>query len=317
MTVTDGDEIVFVEEVDVTVNLSVVAQLGLANVTDDFSVTSAAGETTLCRRWACGSAVSIRLWVGAQRGPRDTHHGVWGWHSDRFVSRATLSKPCVYAPGEHTLTVVVLTEAGCTSQVNYTIFVGTAPEFSVTSAGDELCLPGSHDLSISSNGAFIDFDIFYSDNFLNINSFSTSNDTTVIHEFESSSLWFRGGNRTLIQLDNAYQATIVGSNVCSTNNLPTIFSVSPIVVSEGPELDIESSVGQTVCPGTTFDVVNNSEPPQIATLQGCSEDYPFYWELILDSLDFRQPWLQREPHRRQPGFRWLDRRQRNHRIGGG
>ena len=279
MTVTDGDE-TLVEEVDVTVNPSVVAQLGLANVTDDFSVTSAAGETTFA---FCGGLVEAQFQfdfgLAPSNVPVDTITVFWGDGTATGLSPGQPFPNHVYAPGEHTLTVVVLTEAGCTSQVNYTIFVGTAPEFSVTSAGDELCLPGSHDLSISSNGAFIDFDIFYSDNFLNINSFSTSNDTTVIHEFESSSCGSEVEIAPGFKLDNAYQATIVGSNVCSTNNLPTIFSVSPIVVSEGPELDIESSVGQTVCPGTTFDVVNNSEPPQIATLQGCSEDYPFYWEL--------------------------------------
>ena len=279
MTVTDGDE-TLVEEVDVTVNPSVVAQLGLANVTDDFSVTSAAGETTFA---FCGGLVEAQFQfdfgLAPSNVPVDTITVFWGDGTATGLSPGQPFPNHVYAPGEHTLTVVVLTEAGCTSQVNYTIFVGTAPEFSVTSAGDELCLPGSHDLSISSNGAFIDFDIFYSDNFLNINSFSTSNDTTVIHEFESSSCGSEVEIAPGFKLDNAYQATIVGSNVCSTNNLPTIFSVSPIVVSEGPELDIESSVGQTVCPGTTFDVVNNSEPPQIATLQGCSENYPFYWKL--------------------------------------
>ena len=55
MTVTDGDE-TLVEEVDVTVNLRR-PQLGLANVTDDFSVTSAA-EKPPC---LCGGLVEAQF----------------------------------------------------------------------------------------------------------------------------------------------------------------------------------------------------------------------------------------------------------------
>ena len=202
-----------------------------------------------------------------------------------------------FAPGSYTMVLTVVNPnpdvgGDCVGTSTYDVFVGDYPNFSWTAYGDELCLPqAAHVMVIQGDGSLVDYQISYSDD-SEVVSFSTAGDTTVIHTFEQSSC---GAviEEEFFYVENAFQGTLTASNACSSFGIPMVGTVLPIRVSQGPELAIETVVESAVCPDSVIAVSDVSTVGEIATTEGCSNEYVRYWELdsglILLSGDLGSP----------------------------
>jgi hypothetical protein len=92
-----------------------------------------------------------------------------------------------YGLGQYTLTHTVVLPNGCQVIKQYTVFNGQAPNITVSGSGQNTCLPFPYDLDILSNnvpGTL--YNVSFSDGSPE-SVFTTVNDTTISHVFNSSS----------------------------------------------------------------------------------------------------------------------------------
>ena len=188
-----------------------------------------------------------------------------------------------FAPGSYTMVLTVVNPnpdvgGDCVSTSTYEVFVGDAPNITWTTSGDESCLTGAaHEIAIEGDGSVVNYELYYSDDSPG-STFTLAGDTVVIHTFGQSSCdeVIEG---EFVSIENAFQATLIATNVCSAFGIPSVFEVYPIVVSKEPELAIESDAGAVVCPTAVVTISDVSTPGEIVTSEGCSDEYARYWEL--------------------------------------
>ena len=182
-----------------------------------------------------------------------------------------------YAPGQYTLTHTVVESSGCSATQTYTIFNGSAPVITVSGAGSTSCIPAPYPVTILSNGVVIDYVVSFSDGSAPV-AFTTSNDTTVTHSFTGTSCdqeyAYAPG---LPPIENAFSASIVASNLCSVNGLPTVFTIGPLSISAPTEAAISSSAGASICQGGAGTFTDVSEPGVEVSSQGCESNYSRWW----------------------------------------
>ena len=207
----------------------------------------------------------------------------WGDGSALLDNPAQGMVSHTFAPGSYTMVLTVVNPnpdvAGdCVGTSTYEVFVGDSPNITVTSSGDESCLPGAaHQIEIQGDGSLVDYQISYSDDSEGV-SFFIAGDTTVIHTFDQSSCG-EVLEEEFFSIENAFQATLIATNACSAFGIPTVVQVLPILVSQGPELAIETDAGLAVCPDEVVTVTDVSTPAVMVTSEGCSDEYVRYWEL--------------------------------------
>ena len=176
---------------------------------------------------------------------------------------------------EHTVTL----SNGCSVIRTYRVFNGSAPVVTVSGSGQNTCAPSDYQLEVLANNVPIDYIVSYSDIAL-IESFSTSNDTTLTHTFVENSC----GEEYIISpvlppLQNAYSATLVASNLCSANGIPTVVTIGPITVSSSPTAEILMVPFNPVCISDVVTLTNTGEPGQNVTISGCNDSTLVYWSI--------------------------------------
>ena len=274
---TETDELIIV--VEPVAN----ADLTLLNGGSNYEETTYNGATTFAY---CGGVVeaqfdfALNLLGGVD--PATTSVEV-DWGDGNTTSLANATPPVVlshlFGPGQHTVVVTSETSSGCLSASEFVVFVGLSPIIEVTSSASDLCLSGTHELTVSGNGTVIDYEVYYTDN-LNFPVTFTSDTVEVVeHTFATTSCGEEYSPTPLLVYENAYSVVVIGSNACTTIGSPSVSTFGPIRVSEGPEPAIEASVNGAICPGVEVMFTNITEAPELATATECTDEYAFYWEL--------------------------------------
>lgn len=185
----------------------------------------------------------------------------------------------VYPIGEFWLEHTVTLSNGCSILRTYRVFNGSAPIVTVSGSGQNTCTPSDYQLEVLANNVPIDYIVSYSD-ITFIESFSTSNDTTLTHTFVENSC----GEEYIISpilppLQNAYSATLVASNLCSANGIPTVVTIGPITVSSAPDPEISMEPFNPVCISDVVTLTSTGEPGQNVTIDGCNDSTLVYWSI--------------------------------------
>ena len=140
----------------------------------------------------------------------------------------------------------------------------------VSGSGQNTCTPSPYAIDIISNNVPIDYTVSYSD-IDDIEEFNTANDTTLNHIFQQNSC----GEQYVISpilppIENAYSATLIASNLCSTNGIPTVFTIGPITVS-GPEPVILPLPLGSLCQDESLLLTSVGLPGETVTINGCDD----------------------------------------------
>jgi gliding motility-associated-like protein len=187
----------------------------------------------------------------------------------------------VFPIGQFTITHSV-TVGNCTKTSQYIVFNGSAPVVSVTGSGQTTCLPSPFSISIASNDVPINYSVSFSDG-SPLNLFTTGNDTTISHVFNTSSCgvdyFFAPG---VPPIQNAFSVSVVAQNFCS-NGFPTVFTIGPITASTGPDATFSYSPGSPICQGEEVTFENTSAAGENISSTGCDSTYAFYWKLLQSS----------------------------------
>lgn len=188
----------------------------------------------------------------------------------------------IFPVGQYTVTHTV-TSNGCSETNQYLVFNGEAPVISISGSGQNFCLPSPFSVDISSNNVPIDYAVAFSDG-TPAQFFNTANDTTITHLFTTTScgvdyLYAPG----VPPIENAFSVSVVAENYCSTNGLPTVLTLGPITVSEGPTANYNFSPGSPICEGETVNFENTSTGGENIGSNGCDSTYAFYWVPVQSS----------------------------------
>lgn len=216
----------------------------------NMSVTTAAGTTSQTFNWGDGSADDNET---AIIGGKISHN---------------------YPLGAYTLTHTVINSNGCKRIKTYQIFNGEAPIITVSGSGQTTCLPFPYSIDVLSNKIpGTNYTVSFTDG-TPASTFSTINDTTIAHVFNSSSC---GQKYPVgpITVDNAFQATIIAQNSCGA----TFATVGPITISTGAKAAFNYSPASPICEGETVEFKDQAFGGENVSQTGCSNDYSFYWRM--------------------------------------
>jgi len=184
-----------------------------------------------------------------------------------------------YPIGDFLLEHRVTLSNGCSIIRTYRVFNGSAPIVTVSGSGLNTCTPSDYQLEVLANNVPIDYIVSYSD-ITFVESFSTSSDTMLTHTFVENSC----GEEYIISpvlppLQNAYSATLVASNLCSANGIPTVVTIGPITVSSAPEPEISMDPLNPVCLSDVVTLTSTGEPGQNVTIMGCNDSTLVFWSI--------------------------------------
>lgn len=216
----------------------------------NMSVTTSAGITSQLFNWGDGSA-------------DDTEAAIVGGK----ISHS-------YPLGLYTLTHTVTNSTGCKRIKTYQIFNGEAPIITVSGSGQTTCLPFPYSIDVLSNKIpGTNYTVSFTDG-SPASTFSTINDTTIAHVFNTSSC---GQKYPVgpITVDNAFQATIIAQNSCGA----TFATVGPITISTGAKAAFSYSPASPICEGETVEFKDQAFGGENVSQSGCSNDYSFYWRM--------------------------------------
>ena len=109
--------------------------------------------------------------------------------------------------------------------------------------------------------------------------FNTANDTTLNHIFQQNSC----GEQYVISpilppIENAYSATLIASNLCSTNGIPTVFTIGPITVSSGRNRLFCVALG-SLCQDESLLLTSVGLPGETVTINGCDDTTSTHWTI--------------------------------------
>jgi gliding motility-associated-like protein len=178
----------------------------------------------------------------------------------------------LYDLGQYTLTHTVIHPNGCQVIRQYLVFNGTAPIVTVSGSGQTTCLPFPYTIEILSNN-IATYNVSFTDG-SPISIFTTSQDTTISHLFNSSScnLSYQIGS---ITIENAFQANIFAINACGF----TTTSVGPITISTGTDAQFSYSPSSPICQEQPVTFTNQSISGENVDQNGCSNNYSYYWSM--------------------------------------
>lgn len=184
----------------------------------------------------------------------------------------------IFPIGQFTVTHTV-TVGNCTKTANYIVFNGSLPIISVSGSGQTTCLPSPYSIDIASNNVPINYTVSFSDGSV-ISTFSTANDTTISHIFNSSScgvdyLYAPG----VPPIQNAFSVSVLAQNFCS-NGFPTVFTIGPITVSTGPTANFNFSPNSPICQNEIVSFENISNGGENITENGCNSQYSYFWQIL-------------------------------------
>ena len=211
----------------------------------------------------------------------DTVQQIFNWgdgsssnQSDMLAGQITHLFPIGQFTVTHTVTI-----GNCSKTTEYIVFNGSSPVISVSGSGQTTCLPSPYSIDIASNDVPINYIVSFSDSSQS-SSFSTSNDTTVSHIFNSSSCGVEYVYAPGVPpIQNAFSVSVLAQNLCS-NGFPTVFTIGPITVSTGPVAEFNYSPSSPICQGEAVSFENTSTNGENISENSCDSTYSFYWKIL-------------------------------------
>ena len=275
---TDGTTTVEAFPVSFEVGATVEGSLELASLGAGFFEDDISGPTTTFLY--CGnSTTSVDMAFDvALTGPADAGTSVLiDWGDGSFSNQADFVGTTVshnYAPGSWQIAMIVDHASNgvsfpCPQTTVYNVFVGTAPEVSLTLAAADVCLNNPIAEIVLGNSSLTEltWDVQFDDGSASTTvGPTTDNDITFEHTFTTTSC---------DKESNGFFVDAVAENACGFTEL----SGGPFKVSAPPVLEIASNVGSVVCPDEPVTLSNVSTPPLLNTPFGCTDDYTFRWEI--------------------------------------
>ena len=259
--------------VSIVVNPSPTSALTLLNTGSYSSSTS--GGVTLFRNCSTSASSLFNMSVTTSGGITSQTFS-WGDGSPNEDQTSIVTGKIThsYPLGLYTLTHTVVNSNGCKRIKSYQIFNGEAPIITVSGSGQTTCLPFPYSIDVLSNNIpGTNYTVSFTDG-TPASTFSTINDTTIAHVFNSSSC---GQQYPVgpITVDNAFQATIIAQNSCGA----TFATVGPITISTGAKAAFSYSPASPICEGETVEFKDQAFGGENVSQTGCSNDYSFYWRM--------------------------------------
>lgn len=176
--------------------------------------------------------------------------------------------------GAFVVTHTLSSSNGCQTNTQYLVFNGAAPVLSVSGSGQNTCLPFPYEIDVLSNNIpGTNYTVSFTDN-SPVVTFSTINDTTIAHVFNTSSCGQSYPVGPLL-IENAYSATIIAQNVCGA----TFATVGPIIISAPSDAAFTYSPNSPICQNEPVSFSNTSQSGQMVDGSTCSGTYGHFWKL--------------------------------------
>jgi gliding motility-associated-like protein len=281
LTVNNNNNLPF-SNASTTVNVTVIAlpNLSLLSNGSGFSSTTLNGQLLFKK---CGSQTPEQFDFQSNYGSGISQTFNWGDGTSSTQAAMTGNQIShIFPVGQFTVTHTVISN-GCSETRQYIVFNGEAPIISISGSGQNFCLPSPFSVDISSNNVPIDYAVAFSDG-TPAQFFNTANDTTITHLFTTTScgvdyLYAPG----IPPIENAFSVSVVAQNYCSTNGLPTVLTLGPITVSEGPTANFNYSPSSPICEGETVTFENTTISGENVGGTGCDSVYGLYWVPVQSS----------------------------------
>ena len=259
----------------IVVNASPVSNLVLANTGNSFS-TSVTNGVTLFKRCVSQNITSTNFLWNVANVPGTTQTFVWGDATPNGTQANIVAGQIshTYGLGSFTLTHIVTNLNGCSTIKQYLIFNGDAPTINVSGSGQTTCLPFPYEIDILSNNIpGTQYTVSFTDGTPS-SVFSTINDTTISHIFNTSSCGQSYPVGPII-INNAFSSTIVAQNACGT----TFATVGPITISTGTDAQFTYSPISPICVNEDVSFSNTSSSGESVSNNGCTNAYGHYWSI--------------------------------------
>ena len=260
---------------NVVVNLSPISNLTLLNTASSFGTSTTNGQI-LFRNCTSDSITSFQFSSSYASSVTQTFN--WGDGSPNSVQTdlsATNQISHNYGLGQFVLTHTVVLANACQVVKQYFIFNGEAPIITVSGSGQTTCLPFPYSIDVLSNNIpGTVYTVSFTDG-SPVNIFSSTNDTTISHVFNTSSCGesYQVGP---ITIENAFQATIIAQNGCGTS----FATLGPITISTGTDAIYSYSPASPICEGEPVTFTNQSYSGENVNQNGCTTNYGFYWSVL-------------------------------------
>ena len=275
LTVTNPNGLSNSTSKTVVVNASPVSNLILANTGASFGTTTVNG-ITLFKRCVSQNTTSTNFLWNVSSIPGTTQTFNWGDASPNGTQANIVAGQIshTYGLGAFTLIHTLTNAAGCQTVKQYYIFNGDAPTINVSGSGQTTCLPYPYEIDILSNNIpGTQYTVSFTDGTPS-SIFSTINDTTISHIFNTSSCGQSYPVGPII-INNAFSSTIVAQNACGT----TFATVGPITISTGTDAQFSYSPASPICVNEDVSFSNTSSSGESVSNNGCSNAYGHYWSI--------------------------------------
>jgi gliding motility-associated-like protein len=275
LTVTNPNGLSNSSSKTIVVNATPVSNLVLANTGASFGTTTANG-ITLFKRCVSQNTTSTNFLWNVTSVPGTTQTFNWGDTSPNGTQANIVAGQIshTYGLGAYTLTHTLTNAAGCQTVKQYYIFNGDAPTINVSGSGQTTCLPYPYEIDILSNNIpGTQYTVSFTDGTPS-SIFSTINDTTISHIFNTSSC---GQSYPVgpIVINNAFSSTIVAQNACGT----TFATVGPITISTGSDAQFTYTPASPICVNEDVSFSNTSSSGESVSNNGCTNAYGHYWSI--------------------------------------
>lgn len=251
------------------------SQLTLASSGSGFGTQLVNGQTIFKKCTSAGATATLYNF-NIPSYPNTTQTFNWGDGSPVQTEAAIVAGQLshTFALGAFTLSHTITAANGCQATTQYLVFNGAAPVLSVSGSGQNTCLPFPYEIDVLSNNIpGTNYTVSFTDNSPVVN-FSTVNDTTIAHIFNTSSCGQSYPVGPLL-IENAYSATIIAQNVCGA----TFATVGPIIISAPSAAGFTYSPASPICQNEPVSFSNTSLSGQMVDGSSCSGNYGHFWKL--------------------------------------
>jgi gliding motility-associated-like protein len=251
------------------------SQITLASSGNGFGTQLISGQTVFKKCTAAG-ATTTTFNFNTPTYPNVSQSFNWGDGSGSQTQTAILGGQLshTFPLGGFIVTHTLTSSNGCQTSTQYLVFNGAAPVLSVSGSGQNTCLPFPYEIDVLSNNIpGTNYTVSFTDN-SPVVTFTTVNDTTISHVFNTSSCGQSYPVGPLL-IENAYSATIIAQNVCGA----TFATVGPIIISAPSDAAFTYSPASPICQNEPVSFSNTSQSGQMVDGSTCSGNYGHFWKL--------------------------------------
>jgi gliding motility-associated-like protein len=275
LTVSNPNGLQSTASINVIVQAVPASQLTLASSGNGFGTQVLNGQT-IFKKCTSAGVTNTLFNFNTPTYPNTTQTFNWGDGSPTQTQGAIVGGQLshTFALGSFIVTHTISSINGCQSIQQYLVFNGAAPVLNVSGSGQNTCLPFPYDIDILSNNIpGTNYTVSFTDNSQPV-VFTTVNDTTISHVFNTSSCGQSYPVGPLL-IENAYSATIIAQNVCGA----TFATVGPIIISAPSDAAFTYSPASPICQNEPVSFSNTSQSGQMIDGSTCSGSYGHYWKL--------------------------------------